>query len=251
MTGIGRAIGNGAVSVAAWLEKHDAMPACSPLARAAPFEMTAGAGGSTQHDADPLQGQFQHLAPDHPACLVFHRGRHRRCLWWVLRVSRKPAPSYASAAAATHAAPPSIEGRLQQLAWLRAGNVVCDSEYGQQRSALLRSLREACLPLDPHHPMAACTCAGGGRACCLLAAALIVRMRIFPANGNARGYPTLPTRPCRWRYWQQNVIGSGKTTAWPPFIRRIEKPRSSSGVFINSPDPMSPQRRLRTRRRYR
>lgn len=61
-------------------------------------------------------------------------------IWLIVRAARKPAAPSRSTVPASASLQPSAEARLQELASLRSKDLITDSEYEQQRSAVLRSV---------------------------------------------------------------------------------------------------------------
>ncbi|OOX16360.1 hypothetical protein Xazr_14410 [Xanthomonas campestris pv. azadirachtae] len=61
-------------------------------------------------------------------------------IWLIVRAARKPAVSSRSTIPVSASPQPSAEARLQELASLRSKDLITESEYEQQRSAVLRSV---------------------------------------------------------------------------------------------------------------
>ena len=61
-------------------------------------------------------------------------------IWLFVRAARKPAAPSRPTVPASASPGPSAETRLQELACLRSKDLITDSEYEQQRSAVLRSV---------------------------------------------------------------------------------------------------------------
>ena len=61
-------------------------------------------------------------------------------IWLIVRAAGKPTAPPGSMVSASAFPRASAEARLQELASLRSKDLITDSEYDQQRSAVLRSV---------------------------------------------------------------------------------------------------------------